>query len=162
MKQANLSTSPRIRAIETRYRGYRFRSRLEARWAVFFDTLGVPYDYEPEGYALPSGPYLPDFFLPRAANRGMWVEVKPADPQLLEGSKLSELCDHTTRYGFFVCGVPSPHLRADMIHKEGGALHSCWDEFVEMMLINDKNKTRDVGRALVAARGARFEHGEQP
>lgn len=25
--------------IETEYKGYRFRSRLEARWAVFFDTL---------------------------------------------------------------------------------------------------------------------------
>jgi hypothetical protein len=26
------------KAIETHYKGYRFRSRLEARWAVFFDT----------------------------------------------------------------------------------------------------------------------------
>ncbi len=31
-----------IKAIETRYKGYRFRSRLEARWAVFFDALSVP------------------------------------------------------------------------------------------------------------------------
>ena len=28
-----------IKAIETVYNGYRFRSRLEARWAVFFDAL---------------------------------------------------------------------------------------------------------------------------
>jgi hypothetical protein len=27
-----------IQAIETVYRGHRFRSRLEARWAVFFDA----------------------------------------------------------------------------------------------------------------------------
>ena len=51
-----------IRAIETEYNGYRFRSRLEARWAVFFDALGVEYEYEPEGFELPSGKrYLPDF-----------------------------------------------------------------------------------------------------
>ena len=41
-----------IKAIETRYAGYRFRSRLEARWAVFFDTLGLKWQYEPEGYEL--------------------------------------------------------------------------------------------------------------
>lgn len=37
-----------IKPIETIYNGYRFRSRLEARWAVFFDALGVEYQYEPE------------------------------------------------------------------------------------------------------------------
>ena len=40
-----------IKPIETYYNGYRFRSRLEARWAVFFDALGVPYEYEPEGFS---------------------------------------------------------------------------------------------------------------
>lgn len=51
-----------IKPIETEYNGYRFRSRLEARWAVFFDALGVSYEYEPEGFELPSGKkYLPDF-----------------------------------------------------------------------------------------------------
>ena len=32
-----------IKPIETVYNGYRFRSRLEARWAVFFDALGITY-----------------------------------------------------------------------------------------------------------------------
>ena len=51
-----------IKPIETEYNGYRFRSRLEARWAVLFDALGVKYEYEPEGFELPSGKkYLPDF-----------------------------------------------------------------------------------------------------
>jgi len=66
----------RIRAIETAYAGCRFRSRLEARWAVFFDALGIPWEYEPEGYALPSGPYLPDFKLHLSAG-AVWFEVKP-------------------------------------------------------------------------------------
>ena len=51
----------KIQAIETTYNGYRFRSRLEARWAVFFDAIGQEYEYEPEGFELMSGRYLPDF-----------------------------------------------------------------------------------------------------
>ncbi|HXG11593.1 MAG TPA: hypothetical protein VNK04_17695 [Gemmataceae bacterium] len=64
-----------IRPIETVYKGFRFRSRLEARWAVFFDGLRLKYEYELEGYRLPSGAgYLPDFVLPDLA---VYVEVKP-------------------------------------------------------------------------------------
>ena len=65
-----------IKAIETIYNGYRFRSRLEARWAVFFDALGIKYEYEKEGYDLGElGWYLPDFWLPEFR---MWVEIKPS------------------------------------------------------------------------------------
>ena len=49
-----------IKAIETKYKGYRFRSRREARWAVFFDKLNVVYEYEPEGFDLDGLWYLPD------------------------------------------------------------------------------------------------------
>jgi hypothetical protein len=70
-----------IAAIETRYAGCRFRSRLEARWAVFFDFIEVQWEYEPQGYrihdwagAVWSGAYLPDFRL----NGEWWVEVKGA------------------------------------------------------------------------------------
>ena len=74
-----------IKAIETTYKGYRFRSRLEARWAVFFDTMGIPWKYENEGYQKEIDTdlgtkiirYLPDFFLPsRWGKGGMFVEVK--------------------------------------------------------------------------------------
>jgi len=66
----------KIKAITTNYNGYRFRSRLEARWAVFFDSLGIDWLYEPEGFALANGEaYLPDFFLPTFSG-GIWVEVK--------------------------------------------------------------------------------------
>lgn len=63
-----------IKAIETKYKGYRFRSRLEARYAVFFDALGVKWEYEKEGFDLGKhGLYLPDFWLPHLC---LWVEIK--------------------------------------------------------------------------------------
>lgn len=43
---------PGIAAKETEYNGYRFRSRLEARWAVFYNELGIKYEYEKEGFDL--------------------------------------------------------------------------------------------------------------
>ena len=36
-----------MKVMETRYKGCRFRSRLEARWAVFFDALGVRWGDDP-------------------------------------------------------------------------------------------------------------------
>lgn len=69
-----------IKAIQTEYKGYRFRSRLEARWALFFDACGVEYEYEPEGYHLGNGlVYLPDFLLRGIDGRSegdLFVEVK--------------------------------------------------------------------------------------
>lgn len=82
-----------IKVIETIYNGYRFRSRLEARWAVFFDSLGVSYEYEKEGFDLGSaGWYLPDFWLPE---QQAWVEVKSADIDVPEPDqeKIKRLVD---------------------------------------------------------------------
>lgn len=65
--------------IQTKYAGYRFRSRTEARWAVFFDKIGLPYRYEHEGYELASGVwYLPDFYLPTL---DCYIEIKGAYPK---------------------------------------------------------------------------------
>lgn len=74
-----------MKSIETDYAGYRFRSRLEARWALAFDELGIDFLYEPEGLKVPIRfranwyprasvlRYLPDFYLPEL---GLWGEVK--------------------------------------------------------------------------------------
>lgn len=66
----------KIKPIETVYHGFRFRSRLEAKWAVFFDEIGVNYHYEPEGFDLDGEWYLPDFYLD---DFGIYVEIKPFD-----------------------------------------------------------------------------------
>lgn len=72
-----------LKAIPTLYKGIEFRSRLEARWAVFFDACGLDWDYEPEGFILPDGSwYLPDFLIHNAENAlgalgsKLWIEIK--------------------------------------------------------------------------------------
>ena len=66
-----------ITVIPTEYKGTRFRSRLEARWAVFFDALGIEWQYEPEAFRLKNGDgYTPDFWLPQLH---CFAEVKPED-----------------------------------------------------------------------------------
>jgi nucleoside 2-deoxyribosyltransferase len=66
-----------IKAIETKYAGCRFRSRLEARWAVFFSELNIPWEYEPEGFQLADGVrYLPDFKI-KTRWGAVWIEIKP-------------------------------------------------------------------------------------
>lgn len=69
-----------LKPIETVYDGYRFRSRLEARWAILFDALGIKWEYEPEGFQLSDGTrYLPDFYLPDSSTffevKGLMTEV---------------------------------------------------------------------------------------
>ncbi len=78
-----------IQAIETFYNGYKFRSRLEARWAVFFDKSGIKYRYELEGFKLNGIWYLPDFFIPEWS---IWIEVKPDLPTEKECEKAIRLC----------------------------------------------------------------------
>lgn len=128
-----------IQAIETRYAGCRFRSRLEARWAVFFDHLRITWEYEPEGYRLPSGPYLPDFKLyglgGDGTGDGLWFEVKPhlendlefgmrEDPRWYELAKMTGI-PLITAFGMprpdydLVWGSPSPNGWMEIFWGEG-------------------------------------------
>jgi len=63
-----------MKAIKTKYNGYEFRSRLEARWAVFFTELNIAWEYELEGFENGQTRYLPDFYLP---DYDLWIEIKP-------------------------------------------------------------------------------------
>jgi len=64
----------KFKAIETEYGGCMFRSRLEAKWAVYFDALGIDWRFEAEGYECDSVRYLADFYFPKLKFFG---EVKP-------------------------------------------------------------------------------------
>jgi len=72
-----------IKAHPTIYRGVRFRSRLEAKWAAFFDSVGWCWEYEP----IDLDGWSPDFSVsfrcvfsdccdPQERHLGI-VEVKP-------------------------------------------------------------------------------------
>jgi hypothetical protein len=62
---------PRPFGIPTTYKATRFRSRLEARWAAFFDLLGWSWVYEP----FDADGWIPDFLIEGAAP--FLVEVGP-------------------------------------------------------------------------------------
>lgn len=171
-----------IKAIETKYNGYRFRSRLEARWAVFFDTLGVKYEYEKEGYDLDGTWYLPDFWLPDVNLRdypdGLWYEIKP--PRWHGQAPLSALGEQTQHCVVLAEGLPGDYDYSERL------IYECWPSAdepmfwlkcrqcghvkVEFMEGSYKYCPRckaeadddcpDIIRAVEAAKGARFEYGE--
>ena len=90
--------------IPTRYKGYNFRSRTEARWAVYFDAIGCDWEYEPEGFILQDGSkYLPDFYLKSV---GMWAEVKPGWPTDEEIKKAVMLSAGSGAEVLFLDGTP--------------------------------------------------------
>ena len=65
-----------IEPIRPIYNGVKFRSRLEAQWAVFWDELGATWKYEPQPpFKFPDGKlYTPDFWI---VDLALWVEIKP-------------------------------------------------------------------------------------
>lgn len=113
-----------LKPIETHYNGYRFRSRLEARWAVFLDTLGVKYRYEPEGFDLDGIKYLPDFYLPEL---GYWLEIKPTAPNDAENNKAAALAAAIHQNVYILIG--DPEIPGDaMPDHEGHHVFKVWWE----------------------------------
>lgn len=122
-----------IRAIETRYKGYRFRSRLEARWAVVLDHLGIEWEYEPEGYETSAGWYLPDFRIDpqcvrwpeRFEDRGLmksgenvYLEVKGKSLAQNEAERIRAFASDPgePRWLFALGDIPSPERCCAMFY----------------------------------------------
>jgi hypothetical protein len=179
-----------VKAIETIYKGYRFRSRLEARWAIFLDTVGEPWEYEKEGYDLKGVYYLPDFYLPRL---GCFIEVKGEAPSVEELAKAEMLRDEVGKAIAVFSGIPGEWWGIlycwDLSDSSGGS--SDWQvalcdgepqgiafgvktlgrertlfaaqEFERPLLIGEGPLLPRVriARATEAAKSARFEHGEK-
>jgi len=168
---------------------------LEARWAVFFDTLGVEYQYEPEGYNLDGIWYLPDFWLPK---QRYWIEIKAEKPEEATENKLYQLASESKA----VCAAilwGQPWIPDDVwgIENDGHYLvYPHWDnrylwcecpicgflglQFegraarLECQCVVQKAKaagayedrchnyrTERIDAGYIAARQARFEHGER-
>lgn len=168
----------RIKAIQTVYKGYKFRSRLEARWAMFFDELSIDWMYEPEGYELNDGFwYLPDFYLPYF-DGGLYCEVKfdggdfskarafheAAGLSILECEGVPDHCGYrvnmheTHMYGVFcykhLVGVENRNL-----HIEEGSNLGKYSEGSKVWL-KDPSYYHDeyITNALIKAKQSRFEH----
>lgn len=155
-----------IKAIETHYKGYRFRSRLEARWAVFFDALGIQWEYEKEGYDLgEAGWYLPDFWLPEV---NMYVEIKPEIPlSSAELLKIAAIKKSLGKNRFHVLrGIPVTFKDDDRdtrfeSHLNQMIVCTC----ISVAMSNSPQGAFSIENyrtASAAARSARFEHGETP
>lgn len=99
-----------IKPIPTLYNGINFRSRAEARWAVFFEKLGVKYAYEPKGYKLRFGSmYLPDFYVEGFSSsiKSAFFEVKPdADVEGVWQDKSEFLSELTGERVYLLSGAP--------------------------------------------------------
>lgn len=111
-----------LKAIETTYQGIKFRSRLEARWCVFFQELGIEWEYEKEGFELGKGiRYLPDFWLPKLK---CWFEVKgesPSDEELKKAQLLRDQGDWPVVIASGQVGTGPHHCFAqDIGHSSGG------------------------------------------
>jgi hypothetical protein len=172
----NTDARSNLKPIETIYKDFRFRSRLEARWAIFFDALGLSWDYEVEGVNLYRyGWYLPDFYLPQVK---LFCEVKPIyiDDTEIDINKYKAfvsqtgfaimLLQGTPDFKFYQCFfkfenevcedlkfVSHYHNYPNEEHRFYGC-PGCGDP-IEERLVDDKYK-----QAVALARSARFEHGE--
>lgn len=132
-----------IKALETSYKGYRMRSRLEARWAIVFEQTGLTWEYEKQGLDVNGTPYLPDFWI---EDWKTWVEIKPRNG---------------TDKGVQLCKDLSLHDRVMLIRGNP------WPGEYELIMFRNGHEqigqftlTDSLQRAFNAARSARFEHGE--
>ncbi|WP_250029758.1 hypothetical protein [Paractinoplanes maris] len=143
-----------FKPIETHYAGCRFRSRLEARWAVFLDHLDIRWEYEPQGYTLPSGAnYLPDFWLP---GLGLHVEVKGREADFaLDAPRYAEAIHSRSLPGdgLIILGpvpdaskrVPT-HLVLVAEESQSGDLLLCWHvALFDMIAGEDPIPAKEIG-----------------
>lgn len=165
----------KLKPIETMWDGHWFRSRLEARWAVLLDDLGIEYVYEPEGFKLPSGrKYLPDFFIPEFrtddpaienARGDVYIEVKGNIDRDLDGvsrAREFESCLPGDKFFLLVSAKDleiDPRIRVYAADKQ-------WDTIMKTRFYQImwplKVTAGRMEHAMLAATQARFEHGEAP
>jgi hypothetical protein len=105
-----------IQPIETTYNGVKYRSRTEARWAVFFDSIGLRAQYEADGFLIREGGYLPDFWLPDVR---VFLEVKGVEPTIEERTKCSALTTAASCDVLIAIGAPEMAFSLLWCDREG-------------------------------------------
>lgn len=115
-----------IKAIETKFRGYQFRSRLEARWAAFFELIGWKWDYEPVDF----NGWIPDFAI--YGHRLVYVEIKPVVefPNDVEQKVIASGCKEEVLVLGQTCILPNGNdLKPD--HQFGWLGEWCYESHLE-------------------------------
>lgn len=178
------SNRPTIASLPGLYRGRYFRSKLECRWAFFFDELGIRYQFEPQAFELSDGRrYLPDFYLPQIA---AYAEVKPDTEKLSKqlwaitefiqagmGEKILMLIDEPA---FKPYTMVRP-VRLDGGFVESSSTSAILDVFYKPKLLSEEHRlfedvpdyqfereedfTLEYRDAVYMARAARFDNREQ-
>ena len=98
-----------IKAIPTKYKGIQFRSRLEAKWAAFFDLMEWKWQYEPCDF----NGWIPDFAI-YGNNETVYVEVKPTVVFLHD---IADEIDHSgCENEVLLIGETCPLPKADCCH----------------------------------------------
>ena len=107
----------------TIYKGVKMRSRLEARWAAYFDAVEPYWKYEPNAFANEKGQYLPDFLVSYKdpAISGVpfpdaYYEVKGVVPSNLDAvmERMEIIFDSDSEAALFlVIGVPQDDIWFD-------------------------------------------------
>ena len=137
-----------IKAIPTVYAGVRFRSRLEARWAAFFDLAGIKWDYEPfdlDGWA-------PDFML-RTDIGHILVEVKPVDTDDYRetGDAFDKAFQYWSQHQVLLLGlgpIEKRDLLGVILDPPDGAKHD-WLEVMDALMVRDsESKWREAGNIV--------------
>ena len=165
-------------SMPTTYNGIPFRSRLEARWAIFFDAMSTPWEYEPENFITKQGPYLPDFYLPELKS---FFIVKGEELPDDEEEKCWEIARAIDKQFIFAVGAIPPVFNDDyrnfsMWSTNGdwpyffcrctvcGALTFQWcglaDRHCDVGWLSDNglqgHETEEITNALQLARAARY------
>lgn len=124
------------RAVPCEYNDVQFRSKLEARWAVFMDHLDVLWSYESAGFSLQCKggqiiKYLPDF---RVVEGDIlwWLEVKGAKPSSMELLRCRLLSQGTLEPAVLVSGGfvgDKPESFVFTGHPDSN-MEKVWDQYV--------------------------------
>lgn len=80
----------KVKARPTVYKGIKFRSRLEVRYAWYLDDIGERWRYEPRVYGPKGRGYLPDFEILGKA-QPTFIEVKPTTEEVPDAASKMEV-----------------------------------------------------------------------
>lgn len=156
-----------VTPITTYYKGFKFRSRTEARWALLLDQIGYSYQYEWEGFSLGRW-YLPDFLV----EGWIFLEVKPPNPTHAELVLAQQLAFAQQTVVLVVQGQPLPTGEARMFTPDERLPPSTQLHLLSLCLkerfgrgewVSDQETYNGlIEKAFNVAQQARWEHGEKP